>query len=318
MPQDSPLRKFIALQHDALLILGPRRLPPLPCPASSTNTSVSVVTSLGFGTLGYILYAEAAQKLRPDIVVGMGDVLFGHKPGVKRADKMGDRTLMWVQETLARIREKEDGTAGTAFFAPVLPIEAEQQSYYLDALKDELRNEVSGIAIYNTASIEAIPDGCRDLPRLHLEEIDNPYKLLDAIALGADIFTIPFIAGATDAGIGLDFSFPMKDQEPHADTPLPLGIDMWSPILATSTSPLSTECACYTCINHHQAFIQHLLNAKEMLAWVLLQIHNHHIIDNFFARVRQSIANGTFEDDCHCFKRHYIAELPAKTGQGPR
>ena len=54
-----------------------------------------------------------------------------------------------------------------------------------------------------------------------------------------------------------------------------------------------------------------------MLGWVLLQIHNHHVLDLFFAAIRQSIANDTFEEGVSWFERMYEDQLPEKTGQGP-
>ena len=247
----------------------------------------------------------------------MGDVLFGHKPGLKRADKMGDRTLDWMKELIARMRDEEQRTPNTALFAPILPIETEQQSYYLNALEDDLTENVSGFALYDAASINAIPENMQHLPRLYLGESSSPHKVLDVVDLGIDILTIPFINQATDAGIALDFSFPTRPQ-PDDVSLLPIGQDMWSPAFSTITNPLTPDCKCYTCTNHHCAFVQHLLNAKEMLAWVLLQLHNHHTIDNFFAGIRHSISNGTFENDRATFQKSHTAKFPAKTGQGPR
>lgn len=262
-------------------------------------------------------YAEAIQRLQPDIVLGMGDVLFGHKPGVKRKDLMGDRTLVWLKELISAMENEEDGTPKTALFAPILPIEAEQQTNYLDDLQDELKDSVSGLVLYNSASIDAIPMNLRGLPRLSLGDATSPHKLLDAMALGMDAFTIPFIDDATDGGIAFCFSFPAH-RDANLKGQLALGIDMWSSAFASDVSPLQTDCQCYTCTNHHRAFVQHLLNAKEMLGWVLLQLHNHHIIDEFFAGARDSIHSGYFEGDRVKFENTYAAELPAKTGQGPR
>lgn len=267
--------------------------------------------------LEYTDYAEAIQKLRPDVVLGMGDVLFGHKPGVKRKDTMGDRTLAWLKGLISAMEDEEDGTTRTALFAPILPIEAERQTYYLDALQDEFKDRVSGLALYDSASVDAIPDNLHGLPRLFLGDATSPHELLDAMALGVDAFTIPFITDATDAGIALGFSFPAHS-DAKIEESLPLGIDMWSSAFANDISPLVAGCQCYTCMIHHRAFVQHLLNAKEMLGWVLLQLHNHHIIDQFFAGARDSIHNGCFEGDRAYFRKIYAAELPAKTGQGPR
>jgi queuine tRNA-ribosyltransferase len=139
-----------------------------------------------------------------------------------------------------------------------------------------------------------------------------------------DIFTIPFIGHATDAGIALTFRFPRPlpdDAVASNDTGssvVPLGIDMWIPTHATSLLPLSNSCTCYTCTSHHRAYIQHLLSAKEMLGWVLLQIHNHHILSEFFSSIRASIKMGTFEADAEEFGRNYESELPEKSGKGPR
>lgn len=267
--------------------------------------------------LEYTDYVDAVKKLRPDIVIGMGDVLFGHKPGVKRADRMGDRTLAWITELVAMMEDEQEGAPKIALFAPILPIEEVLQSYYLNALGDELRYSVAGLALYDFASIDAIPEELPHLPRLYLGEANSPQKLLNAIALGVDIFTIPFITEATDAGIALDFSFPVSN-EPLGYARKPLGQDMWSTAFATSLEPIRLGCECYACTHHHCAFIQHLLNAKEMLGWVLLQVHNHHIIDRFFAGIRQSISNGSFESDRRSFETCYAADLPEKSGQGPR
>ena len=262
-------------------------------------------------------YTEAVQKLRPDIAIGMGDLLFGHEPGVKRKEVMGDRTLAWMKMLAARMEDQGAGTPTTVLFAPILPIEAEQQSWYLDSLGDELKAMVSGVALYDTGSVDAIPDNLRNLPRLLSGDVSSPQKILNAISLGVDILTIPFLNEVTDAGIALLFSIPASSPS-NTEVDLPLGVDMWSSSHSTDLTPIQEECKCYTCTQHHRAYIKHLLDAKEMLGWVLLQIHNLHATDQFFEAIRASIKQGTFEPDRKAFSKRYAAELPAKTGQGPR
>ena len=275
-----------------------------------------MVTSLGLGMLECTDYAASIQKLRPDIVVGMGDVLFGKKPGVKRKSVMGDRTLAWLKQLVIAMEDDENGTPKTALFAPILPIEAEQQTYYLDGLQEELMDKVSGLVLYDPASVESIPESLHSLPRLYLGDATSPHKLLDAIALGIDLFTVQFIPDATDAGIALGFSFP-GCSDARLGERLSLGIDMWSSTLATDTSSLLKNCQCYTCTNHHRAFVHHLLNAKEMLGWVLLQLHNHHIVDKFFIGARNSVRKGSFESDRVMFERVYATEVREFRGESP-
>jgi len=101
-------------------------------------------------------------------------------------------------------------------------------------------------------------------------------------------------------------------------TPRPLALDLWNEKYAAEIAPITEGCQCYACQKHHRAYIRHLLTAKEMLAWSLLQIHNYHVMDLFFDAIRQSIIDDTFDDDIALFERKYESEFPEKTGQGPR
>ncbi|KAL8837291.1 MAG: hypothetical protein Q9170_002586 [Blastenia crenularia] len=314
---ESRLRQYIALQKDASVVLAPRRHPPVPARAANTSTSISIQTSLGFGTLESETYVEAAQQLRPDIVLGLTDHEYMKRPGVKRLEKMGDRTLAWTQDMVARLRDDDVGFLGTALFAPVLPIGAEQQSYYLNTLKEELAADVSGWVVHDSASMDAIPAEMRHLPRLALTKLRGPNDVLDQISLGLDLFVPYFVGEATDAGIALTFTFPSPTR-PQGEPHLALGVNMWSDIFVSDSSPIVENCQCYTCRNHYRAYIRHLLDAKEMLAWVLLQVHNYYIMDIFFDGVRQSMFKGTFDEDRELFERSYERQFPASTGPGPR
>lgn len=317
-PHASPLKRFIALQQDELLVLGPRRIPPLPCPASNSNTAISIATAVGFRALESKDYTEAVQKLKPDIVLGMGDVAPGSKASQRRLERMGDRTLAWTKELMDGINDEDLGSPATLIFAPILPIESNQQAFYLADLENELQRHLSGLVLHEMGSAVAVPESLNHLPRLLIGELGNPHRLLDAISLGIDLFVIPFVSAATDAGIALDFTFPPPMHLDDLKKSLHLGIDMWSPVHAIDLSPLKMDCQCYTCTNHHRAYLQHLLGAKEMLGWVLLQLHNHHIVNEFFTGVRRSILERTFNDNRKNFTTVYESELPAKTGQGPR
>ena len=314
---ESPLRRFISLQQDALLVVGPRRIPPLHCPAPNTHSGISIVTSVGFSTLEAADYVEAVQKLRPDIVLGLGDAVVGQPISQKRKEKMGDRTQAWVKAMVNGLNDTDEEAYRTAFFAPILPLPEGQQSFYLMDLRDDFRDYLSGLVLYEADSVISVPDNLSHLPRLCIEGPQSPHKILDDVAVGIDILTIPFIGAATDAGIALDFSFP-PPKSSREDGLLPLGIDTWASENATNMSSLRRNCTCFTCTNHHLAYVQHLLNAKEMLGWVLLQLHNHHTVDEFFAGIRHSLKEGSFQAEKLNFARTHEQQLPAKTGQGPR
>jgi len=213
------------------------------------------------------------------------------------------RTELWLRELLGQNRKwaEEEGIATevgekgrTPIFAPLLPLEVEEQRLYLEFL-GERKEEISGLAIYDYRQLleAAYPlleeMGLAELPRLSLDNPKTPLGVLDQIEAGVDVLSVNFVQEATDAGIALDFYFPEVDvglQKAESDRRerRVLGLDMWSFEHAADLRPLSfgfgggeegqggKTCDCYACRRHHRAYIQHLLQAKEMTAWVLLQM----------------------------------------------
>jgi queuine tRNA-ribosyltransferase subunit QTRTD1 len=279
------------------------------------------MTSVGFRQLTAHQYVEAIQKLQPDIAIGLADIVTAQAPGNRRRGKMVDRTHAFTRDALEQLYGSsvaEDKKSKAAYFAPVLPLENAQQSLYLEDLETEFRERLSGLALYESTSLSFIPDNIGHLPRLLLSEPVTPHEILRDISLGADLMTIPLIGACSDAGIALDFVFPAPSSTQERGEPQFLGIDLWSSEFAKDISPFKKACECYACRHHHRAYLNHLLAAKEMTAWVLLQLHNHHIMDRFFAGVRDSIQRGTFEEDVYAFNRAYSSELPSQSGEGPR
>lgn len=314
--EESKLKKFISLPDDHLLVLNARRSPPIFAPSANTNDSIVLSTSVGFQNLDIVKYSDIVSQIQPDIVVGLADIQHGVKPGVKRLEKMCSRTEKWLR-VITQICEPSENSK-VAIFAPLLPVSQELQRGYLDFLVDEMTEKISGLVCYEAFDTSKLPQELQCLPRLALSEPSSPLQILREVALGIDIFTVPFVTAATDAGIALDFRLSKTLSSLEYTSPRVLGLDLWQDVYKMDLTPLATECGCYTCKTHHKAYVQHLLSAKEMLAWTLLQIHNHQIIEMFFNDIRLSIEGGTLEDEIDCFVRTYEHDLPAKTGKGPR
>ena len=73
----------------------------------------------------------------------------------------------------------------------------------------------------------------------------------------------------TDAGEALNFA---SERESVSGTELPISLNMWASEFAGDKSPINERCGCHTCENYSRAYVRHLLDAKEMSAWVLLQV----------------------------------------------
>jgi queuine tRNA-ribosyltransferase accessory subunit len=280
---------------------------------------MSVYTAFGFLTLPLPEYASAVQRLQPDIAIGPGDLPFLKKaPHSKKLFKMVERTEEWMDGFLKQVGPEGQEESSTSVFAPVLPVELPIQWDYLRHLSEDVFDSIAGLAIYDTNMLPELTryEPLEALPKLSMDIANSPQELLRQVSLGTDLCTVPFINNISDAGIAMSFSFP----PPESDQVLPLGINMWSTEHQTSLQPLVEGCTCYACTKHHRAFLQHLLNAKEMLGWNLLQAHNHHVISRFFEGIRQTLKEGpeALEAACQRFEKTYESELPLGTGQRPR
>lgn len=58
--------------------------------------------------------------------------------------------------------------------------------------------------------------------------------------------------------------------------------------------PIDGSCGCYTCQHFSRAYIHHLVKRKEILASVLLSIHNLHTLVRLAGEMRQAILEGRF------------------------
>ncbi|POR37685.1 Queuine tRNA-ribosyltransferase-like protein [Tolypocladium paradoxum] len=314
------LHSFTAMPSDRTTILGARRCPPVTTPMGNGVRSATLFTSTGFASVTIPQYATAVENLRPDVAIPLADTLHASAtPASKKLIKMVERTEEWLDEFLQHFRSRVRlGELGVSLFAPVLPVEHPIQWDYLRHLAEDVAGAVSGLAIYNVGILPELTSyrPLASLPKLSLDPPRTPHEVLRQISLGIDLCAVPFINSVSDSGVALTFTL----APPAADGIQPLGADMWSAEHSTSLAPLSDGCQCYACTHHHRAYLHHLLHAKEMLGWNLLQIHNHQVMSEFFAGIRQALGKGLseFEEGRKRFRATYEPELPEGTGERPR
>ncbi|ORX71402.1 tRNA-guanine transglycosylase [Linderina pennispora] len=120
--------------------------------------------------------------------------------------------------------------------------------------------------------------------------VSSPDQVLQAIRLGIDVFDSSYPYAVTEQGFA---STAARTSTCGSSRCLTISARWW------------TGCTCFACRSHHRAYVHHLLMTKEMLATVLLQIHNMHCYNRFFEAVRQSLASGDFEQCAEKFLDHY-------------
>ena len=60
--------------------------------------------------------------------------------------------------------------------------------------------------------------------------------------------------------------------------------------------PVDEQCNCYTCRNYSRAYLRHLFQSREILAYQLNSIHNLHYYCSLMADMRRSISEDRFMD----------------------
>ena len=72
-------------------------------------------------------------------------------------------------------------------------------------------------------------------------------------------------------------------------------------------TPLDDECDCYCCKNYTKAYLRHLVNVNEMLAGMLLSLHNVTFLVSLSKNLRKAIIGGYLDD--------FVKEFYAKYGK---
>jgi queuine tRNA-ribosyltransferase len=63
----------------------------------------------------------------------------------------------------------------------------------------------------------------------------------------------------------------------------------------TDDRPLEENCDCYTCSEFSRGYLRHLFLADEMLGPILVSLHNIAYYQRWMRRIREAIAQGSFE-----------------------
>ncbi|TLM98200.1 MAG: tRNA guanosine(34) transglycosylase Tgt [Actinobacteria bacterium] len=122
---------------------------------------------------------------------------------------------------------------------------------------------------------EALP---HDRPR-YLMGVGNPTTMLEAVALGVDLFDC--VLPTRTARLGTAFSSEGR-------------LNLRNARFTRDFGPLDPECGCSTCSGYTRSYLRHLVNTKEMLGATLLTLHNLHFLLDLMARAREAVACGTF------------------------
>lgn len=302
------LHQMLGLHDYALAAVARDSIQCLPECNSTNKIGASFETPCGRLLIKPVEYMEMISSMRPNLWATLCDEVPAWV-SEKRNKTSVDRTIRWLDECIAL------SPAGGAVFGAIVGGSSKDERQR--CAQEVARRNVSGYWIGGfglgesmderpsllNAVIDILPE---EKPRL-ICGLGLPEEVLQGVASGVDLFDSVYIYHLTLGGFALTFPLDGFDVNETDFRSSDIGgdqtkINLRATIYRTDASPIVEGCSCYTCQNHTKAYINHLLNVHEMLAQILLEIHNTHHYLGFFRAIREAVKSGTFEK----FRRQFI------------
>uniref|UniRef100_A0A6B2L8J8 Queuine tRNA-ribosyltransferase accessory subunit 2 n=1 Tax=Arcella intermedia TaxID=1963864 RepID=A0A6B2L8J8_9EUKA len=137
----------------------------------------------------------------------------------------------------------------------------------------------------------------------YIQTIGDPIDVLQLVEMGMDLFSTTFPQTISSTGAAIVWNNNPGDSCEDA-----LIISLKDQSFKTDSGPLVANCSCYACKNHTRAYIYHLINTHEILADVLLNLHNTHHYLLFFSEIRTNLKNQTFQQ----YKQQWLKYIAKK------
>lgn len=307
MQEVGGLRAALGHSSSMFLFLSQRDCRPFVPALPAGDSYLSLPSSSGNVRVSVQEWIDLAAAAAPDVVFMLSDEISSVSTGGgSRSRKSIDRSCQWFTQQLADLRSRPS-LKHTAIFAAVqggnsAPNRARACSS-VSALKvdgvllgglntGEEREERCDII---RASVRALPP---HLPRM-LSSTAGPEDMLDAIALGVDFMDSNY--SSTLAEEGLAATFPVTFSQFQRASPATRTVDIKDPSFALDSAPLLQGCSCSACCRHSRSYLHHLWNTHEMLAEVLLAVHNLHHCRLLLLNARSAVAAGTFSEFVSAF-----------------
>ncbi|XP_069058784.1 queuine tRNA-ribosyltransferase accessory subunit 2 [Pleurodeles waltl] len=294
----------------------------------NTNKTVSVWGGGGRLELSVPKFMTIQQALQADWFQCLSDgELVPGGNSKKRVKKSVDRSLAFLDQCLTLQQESEvlkkslligaieggdvlDERLRSARETAKRPV----GGFLLDGFQDQAMDKETKLSLIEAVTA-VLPE---DKPRL-IHGLGKPHEVLECVERGVDLFDSSYPFQVTERGCALTFSHThhpdpetavleqnvnqdaVKSSEERAqngepdsssDDKTPFEMCLKDKRYWDDFDPVVPGCSCYCCHNHSRAYIHHLLMSKELLAGILLMIHNFHHYFSFFRSVREALKDG--------------------------
>lgn len=233
---------------------------------------------------------EIQNKLGADIIMSL-DECAPYPCTYDYMKKSVERTLRWAK----RGKEFHQNTKKQALFGIVQG--GEFQELREQCAKALVEMDFPGYSIGGTSvgepkevMYQMINDAVAYLPTnkpRYLMGVGNPIDLIEGAIRGIDMF---------------DCVLPTRVARHGAAMTTHGRININKEMFKYDTTPLDSNCDCYTCKNYTKSYLRHLHKAEEMFGKRLLSIHNVH----FLLKLTKDIQQAIKEDRLLDFKEEFL------------
>jgi queuine tRNA-ribosyltransferase len=238
------------------------------------------------------LVIEFQEALGADIIMVLDECPPGDAD-FNRVRRTMNRTHLWA----ARCRQAHQRNEQALFAivqGGVFPELRRKSAEYLTSL-DFPGYAIGGLSLGEPKEVtwEITDETAALLPEnkpRYLMGVGSPEDIVEAAARGIDI---------------LDSALPTRVARNGALFTRRGRINIDNRIYKKMEAPLDPACNCYTCKNFSAAYLHHLFNCNELLAYRLATIHNLSFISNLMRDIREAILNDTFRFFRDNFLKNY-------------
>ncbi|KAJ1919291.1 hypothetical protein H4219_002053 [Mycoemilia scoparia] len=268
--------------------------------------------------------AKIVEKYRPDIFVLPADYVFSKIEELyegKRVKKSVERTKNWITEYMDTSLSQSQKPA---LFVPLTGAPNEtlrEASVNFVKELDADGNVIDGYVISEYGIVGGYPlekkldmawssfsSLDQNKPR-YMVGVSSPHDVVMSVdSAGIDLFDATYPYAVTEQGFASTYVFGDISVESRKDETLKGHISLWETPMFGDFGPLVPGCTCFACQRHTRSYVHHLLMTHEMLATVLLQIHNIHWYNNLFKAVRSSLKDGSFNEKKCAFLKNYVKQ----------
>uniref|UniRef100_A0A1D1Y9E3 Queuine tRNA-ribosyltransferase accessory subunit 2 n=1 Tax=Anthurium amnicola TaxID=1678845 RepID=A0A1D1Y9E3_9ARAE len=318
------LRNMLGLYEHLFVAVARDDIDCLPVTEGTNKLGASFETPCGRLLVKPTKYVEMISSLKPNLWASLADEVPTWVPK-KRNMTSVDRTVRWLDGCIAL-----DPSGGESILGSIVGGSSlEERSR---CAKEVAKRNVSGYWIggfglgecmeERPVLLAAVMDSVAEEKLRCISGLGLPEEVLQGVASGVDLFDSTYIHHLTLGGFALIFNLDTLDRIDKGisdSQPSNIGsdgtkINLRATIYRKDTAAIMHNCSCFTCQNHTRAYINHLLTVHEMLAQILLEIHNTHHYLGFFRLIRKAIKHGEFNLFHQKFiegrHEHFVSTVP--------